>query len=417
MLKKAKQVLSLLLAMVLIIGVTITGQPQHVSAESLPYLKVFYFNTEGDSTLMLLKTAEQTYSILIDAGESGLMGKLRYSSLYNQLEFGSTGAHENEKVLDYVFITHPHDDHTNGLIDILNSPTSAGGKGFVIRNLIINSTVGTSASAGEINHKNNLEKTITKFSGATSSPKKVIRTTYVKPGSGKVDGTIGGLLKYTYMPSPQQYSTTNNTSMIIKFSYNGNNFVFSGDIGDRIEDKIVNRASTYYGQVKDTLQAGSGETTYLKLPHHGSRRVSTSYVKDSSFKGFPTDAIINKFKANKSDYAANYFTKNSNGTYSFNHFGYNITGLYNRDELYNKVVKGGGTLIGIGNVKNSDIADANGSISDTMSCFALSGLDEYHDTEPNESIYDHMNHLYPDKFDEFDLSGLDTFGDTYRVVK
>lgn len=415
MFKKVKQVLSLLLAMVLIIGGTIVGQPQHVSAETVPYLKLFYFNTVGDSTLMLLKTNEQTYSILIDTGESGLMGKLRYDSLYDQLEFGTSAAHKYEKVLDYVFITHPHSDHTNGLEDILKSSNKSGQKGFVIRNLIINSEVGSGASAAEKKHKTDLENLITDYSGTTSKPKKVIKTTYVKTGSGIVDGTIGGLLDYTYMPSPELYSTTNNNSMLIKFSYGSNNFVFSGDIGDRIEDKIV-KGKEYYSNVKEKLKTGANETTYLKLPHHGSRRVSTSYLKDSSFsKIFPTEDIIQAFINDTSVYAANFFTKNG-ATYTFEYSDYTIPGLINRDEEYNRTIKGSGRLIGIGNVKNASESDGHGPISDTMSCFALIGLDEYHDVEPNKSIVTHRSKVYSTNLNQWKVPSIATSGDTYRVV-
>lgn len=377
----------------LIVGCIGMCQTNDVHAASNA-LQVRYFNVEGDCTYMLAQGGGVKKSIVVDAGDSasGLIGKLRHSAVYPNMPDGTKGgAHQYEKVIDYMFITHAHKDHMNGLKALLESSSAKGGKGFVIRNLYVNCVVGTDS-----NSLSTIESLVKKYSGSIGGTKntssahvknKIINTYYVgtKGASSQThlnavkNITIASGLTATILPNLKKDSNTNNCSMMIKISAGKSKFIFAGDLYKNGIKGVL--GSNDYQTI---LSGGSGDQVYLKLPHHASRRVigNVSSVTNLEMTGGGSISDLYGRGVN----VANYFTQTdkANGVYSYtNAQGKVFTGIKNYDEAFNKMIKGSSAkLIGIGNVKNNVTVNH----SDTMVMFALVGLDEYHDVRPTDYV-------------------------------
>ena len=111
----------------------------------------------------------------------------------------------------------------------------------------------------------------------------------------------GTVYVYEYMTITVLYnakgSDTNNSSIVVMLEYGSTKFLFTGDIGEEVETKLVN--------AKVDLKCD-----VLKVGHHGSKYSSTaSFLKAVGAKygvicvgtgntyGHPTDAALNRLKS------------------------------------------------------------------------------------------------------------------------
>ena len=200
---------------------------------------------QGDSTF--IKTTKNV-KVLIDggpqkAGENSLVPFLLDKGVFS---------------IDYVIASHGHDDHTYGLLDVLEA--------FKIGTLIVPDTSGEG-----------LEKLI------ALCTKKSIRVVKLK-ANDKINLDTNTSLE---VMSPQKYGgqtilDLNDTSLIMKLIYEDFTALFTGDGGIEIEQELIHNKNL--------------DCDILKVAHHGSPTSSSDeFIKATS----PTYAVIsvgtNKF--------------------------------------------------------------------------------------------------------------------------
>ena len=155
---------------------------------------------------------------------------------------------QNINTFDYVVGTHPHEDHIGGLDDIINN--------FKINNFYMPDVITTTLTFEEVLdalENNNVNLTIPKENDSFSLGEANIEVLHV---------------------GDESESDLNNTSIILKVTYQNIRFLLTGDA----ESKIINE-----------LDPSDLKTTVLKLGHHGSITSTNETILE---KASPQVAII-----------------------------------------------------------------------------------------------------------------------------
>ena len=210
---------------------------------------------QGDSILIQVGDCD----ILIDAGTANYG-----STVSNYLK--KQGVDDIELMIN----THPDADHCGGLTTVLNN--------FVVEEVWISKDTNKNTAA----YKN--------FVSAIASE----GLTAKKPDAGTV-------YTYEYLTITVLYSAkgsdSNNSSIVVMLEYGSFRFLFTGDIGQAVENQLV--------QAKADLKCD-----VLKVGHHGSRTSSTAAflsavdaeygvicVGTGNSYGHPTSDTLNRLKA------------------------------------------------------------------------------------------------------------------------
>jgi competence protein ComEC len=188
-------------------------------------LKVHFIDVgQGDS--ILIQTPEGN-TILIDGGPQASASRL-VSYIKN---LGITK-------LNVVVATHPHEDHIGGLVSVLNS--------FEVGNII---------DSG-VNHTT---KIYTEYLNTIKSK----NINLINWELGQVF-KIGDGVEFKILGPITSSSDLNNSSIVIRLTYNNNSFLFAGDAQSSEEGKIISSGENLKSDV-------------LKVGHHGSS--SSSSIK------------------------------------------------------------------------------------------------------------------------------------------
>ena len=189
---------------------------------------------QGDSILI---EAPSGKSILIDGG-------VKSAGKYTVLPFIQK---KGKNILDYVVLSHPHEDHLGGLNPILNSVK-----------------VGTLIDSGQPH-----------TSAAYINFLKQIGSKKIKYSIARAGQTIdlgGGALMFILWPKDKFLTGTqsdlNNNSVVIKLVYNKFSALFPGDLGGAGEAELLKTGQ----DLKSDL---------LKIGHHGSPTSATQGFLDS----------------------------------------------------------------------------------------------------------------------------------------
>lgn len=214
--------------------------------ESSPFI-VFLDVGQGDSVLIKTKAGEY---VLIDGGPT----RATLNSLSEYLPF-------YERVIDTVILTHPHNDHVGGLINVLWT--------YEVRQVILTGVAGGDPSYFEL--LNVIEK-------------KNIPVTLV---AGGVDFRNGGAIFDVIYPfssiTGAEFSNMNNASIVMKV-FVGDLVVFTGgDIEREVEELLSDSG----------LDLGAD---IFKANHHGSK---TSNTAEFIEKVNPEFAVISCGENNK----------------------------------------------------------------------------------------------------------------------
>lgn len=224
-------ILGIILILFLLAGCSLTIETQAgppISEES--FLKVHFIDVgQGDATLIQQINQDNTYNMLIDAGNNG-DGEYLVEYLKDQ----------GVKTLDYIIGTHPHSDHIGGLDDVI--------KGFQVGAIIMPKVMANTRTFEEV-----MEAVSDKGLSITSP---VPGTSYPL---GEAEFTI-------LAPNSDDYASLNDYSIANRLVFGSNSFIFTGDAEALSEEEILNNFN------KRDLASD-----VFKLAHHGS---STSNTED-----------------------------------------------------------------------------------------------------------------------------------------
>lgn len=206
------------LFLIIILLFTYTNDPvDNGQIEGSENLKVHFIDV-GQAEAILITVGSQ--SMLIDAGKNS----------DEELVVDYITSQGIEK-LDYVIGTHPHEDHIGGLDAVIDS--------FDIGKIIMPKQIATTRTFEDV---------------LTSIQNKEMKVTTPKVG----DTYDLGQGKWTILsPSGENYSETNNSSIVIRLVHGNNSFLFTGDAEVSIEKEILNLGVNI-------------ESDLLKVGHHGS---------------------------------------------------------------------------------------------------------------------------------------------------
>jgi competence protein ComEC len=221
-------------------------------------LKLYFLAVgQGDSELVVLPTGVK---ILIDGGP---MNGAILDELGKVLP-------PQDRYIDLVAMSHPQTDHFGGLIDVF--------KRYRVGAFVVSGEEGVVASFAD------LKKAI-KENGAVQ---------LVLSAGDKIRNGDSSFLVLSPTPEFLASKDVNSGSLVLELQGNGAAALFTGDIGEEVEQKLA-----------DVVTAG---VDILKVPHHGSKYSSTAgFIQALKPKiavievgknnyGHPTEEILNRLK-------------------------------------------------------------------------------------------------------------------------
>ena len=261
--KNVKKIINIIILVLLILGTyyyedienyIINGKLErnisNVVNENINNLEISYLDV-GQADCILIR--KNNRNILIDAGNNEDGDKLVNYFKENGI-----------KKFDYVIGTHAHEDHIGGMNKIIDN--------FKINHFYMPDVVTTTKTFEDV--LNSLEKNKVKF----ETPK--IDSTF------KVDD-----LKFIVLSITNNKEDLNDTSIVLKLTYENTSYLFMGDASSNIENNILD---------KDI------ESNVLKVGHHGSGYSSSAkFIK----KVNPDYAIISVGKNNSYNHPKNVVIK------------------------------------------------------------------------------------------------------------
>lgn len=186
----------------------------------------------GQADCFLLEKGQ--LKVLVDCG-SASQGKNIVNSIKKR----------NIERIDYVFITHPHEDHMGGLVDIINN--------FQVDKIVLPS----------VNEKKITAKWYNKLMTTLRKGKYEVEVAEKGKTYDLDDVEIKIISDASY-----QESNINNYSTVLKISYGQNSIIMTGDAENKIEKQIL--------QTCEDVKA-----TILKVGHHGSKTATTQEFLDA----------------------------------------------------------------------------------------------------------------------------------------
>ena len=206
-------------------------------------LKVSFLDVgQADSILI----QESNHNMLIDAGNN--------EDGENLVKY-----FKEEKIqsFDYVIATHPHEDHIGGMDNIINN--------FNIGKFMMPNCMTTTSTFEDV------------LNALSNKNQK-----YYVPKENDIYKLKDATIKIIYVGKCEK--NLNKSSIIVKLTYKGKSFLFTGDAPSEIEKKILNK----------DIQAD-----VLKVGHHGSQYSSSS---NFLYKVNPSYAVIEVGKDNLYDH-------------------------------------------------------------------------------------------------------------------
>lgn len=181
---------------------------------------------QGDSALIMTEAG----NILIDAGPASASETLN-------AYLDKCGVTQ----IEYAIFTHPHEDHIGSAASVVQSRT--------IKNVIMP----------------DMEYDTKTYERLLTALEKSVNTNVIPAVSGD-SYTLGSLSFQILAPNSVSYSSTNNYSVIAKFTFGATSFLFTGDAEEPSETEVL-----------DVYGTSALRSTVLKVGHHGST-TSTSEI-------------------------------------------------------------------------------------------------------------------------------------------
>jgi competence protein ComEC len=178
--------------------------------------------------------------------------------------------------IDVAVLSHPHPDHFGGLFSVLDA--------IPIKELWDTGQAETESGRAK-DDKVSPAKTLLEKARASGARIVRPRELCAKPR------LIGGVTAEVVWPCPQFNARLdpNDNSFVLRLDYRGRRFLFTGDIEADVEKTLIDRKSNLKADV-------------LKVPHHGSKRSSTSEFLNAVS---PQIAVISNAAYNRYGHPAN----------------------------------------------------------------------------------------------------------------
>lgn len=212
------------------------------------FLEVIFFDV-GQGEAIFVETPKRQ-QILIDGGPDSII----LEKLSKEMPFW-------DRTIDLIVLTHPEYDHLVGLIEAL--------KRYRIENILWTGIIRDTAEYTE--WQSLIDKEGAKIFIAQAGTRIIMN-----PGLLEVFYPFENL-------ESQKLKNSNDTSIIAKFIFENNSFLFTGDISKSIEKKLIN------------FQTEKLKSNVLKSAHHGSK---TSSSEEFIEKVLPEIAVISAGKEN-----------------------------------------------------------------------------------------------------------------------
>jgi len=213
------------------------------------FLEVHFFDVgQGDAIFIETPSRNQ---ILIDGGPSSVI----LEKLGKEMPFW-------DRTIDLIILTHPERDHMAGLIDILEK--------YKVENILWTGVIKNTAEFKKwqkLIQKEGAKIFIAKTGQKIISPRTVLKILY------PFESLEG-----------QRFKNSNNTSIVSKLEFNKISFLFTGDIYQSVERKLISEYSCL-----NSCKFASFNSNILKVAHHGSKTSSSDKFLE---KILPKIAII-----------------------------------------------------------------------------------------------------------------------------
>lgn len=188
---------------------------------------------------------------------------------------------KNDRVIDYIFITHCDSDHTGGLKRIVNN--------YDVKNVFRPRQYTNLESTIDYGYESSVESYV---EGISAVKQKDCNLTVAVDG---MQFSVGGVTIQLFSPLVQ-FEDSNDYSYFIKMTYKQKSILFTGDASSEVEELIM---AGHYKELK---------SDYLKVAHHGSAySTCANFVKCVSPKfaiisvginrfGHPTETVLEKLE-------------------------------------------------------------------------------------------------------------------------
>lgn len=241
MLKKAVvTIVLIILALLGIIGLT----------PEAGKLKIIYFDVnQGDAAYIRTAGGQD---ILIDAGPSDVI----LSKLGEAMPF-------YDRTLDIIILSHPHADHSTGLVGVLNN--------YSVRQVYLTGVVHTSSEYLEFlkllkNHPEIEKIKIDHRFNVDLGNETELQFLYP-------DFDVAAATAIKIYPFLKE--NLNNTSVVVRLVAGDQSFLFLGDIEKDVEAYLLTSQSRSISVQSATGDFSWLKSTVIKIPHHGSKTSST----------------------------------------------------------------------------------------------------------------------------------------------
>lgn len=184
---------------------------------------------------------------LVDGGSSSVSGVGKYRIL-PFLKFQGAGT------LEAVFVTHPDEDHCNGIMELLEQGKE---QGIRVKNLVLPDVSESAKNEGYL--------ALVQAAGKAKIP-----ISYLSRGQRLENGRL--TLTCLHPEKEAVYTEPNESSIVLKASYGNFSALLTGDIEGNGERQLIKSL---------TEEPAGGRVTVLKAAHHGSRNSTSEAFLES----------------------------------------------------------------------------------------------------------------------------------------
>ena len=214
------------------------------------FLEVNFFNVgQGDAIFI---ESPKRHQILIDGGP----GSTILEKLANKIPFW-------DRTIDLIILTHHEKDHFAGLIEVL--------KRYKVENILWTGIIRDTPEYREWTEL--IKKEGAKIKIAKAGQK--IKLSTLSSGRELFSSYFDILYPFDELTN-QEFKDSNDTSIVIKLVFKDIDFLFTGDISTKVEEKLISAKLPLQSEI-------------LKVPHHGSKYSTADYFLENVL---PEIAII-----------------------------------------------------------------------------------------------------------------------------